>query len=61
MQNKIKFKIIKKKKVYIIYLYNLKLKNNYVLELKNIFKNQLFNYKYIILFLIKLGLINVYL
>ena len=56
----IKFNIINKKNSYIIYIYNIKLKGKYFLELKKNFKSELLNYKYIILFLIKLGLINVY-
>jgi len=56
----IKFNIINKKNSYIIYIYDIKLKDKYFLELKKNFKSELLNYKYIILFLIKLGLINVY-
>lgn len=61
MQNNIKFIIKKKKKSYIIIIYDIKLKSSYNFELKIIFKDQLLTYKYILLFLIKLGLINVYL
>ena len=61
MQSNIQFKIKKKKQVYILYLYNFKLKTYYILEFKNIFKIKLFKLKFIILFLIKFGLINVYL
>lgn len=60
MKKNINFEIKKKKKSYIIYLYNFKFKNIYTLELKKIFNNEVLNYKYIVLFLIKLGLINVY-
>jgi hypothetical protein len=59
MENNIRFKITNKKKSYIIYIYNIKSKCKYNLELKKNFKSEILNYKYIILFLIKLGLINV--